>query len=142
MVIDGRSENKDVVTELAKKYGIKRVVVSIDHPQINGIIKYVYKSIVDIFSKISAEKLINWVQNLSAVLWADWSNIHLLTSLILYYIYYGSKPVLFIKLEVLIRQILPENKVYWIANLLAICICQLYYRNNDFKDTTLQLKYM
>lgn len=79
-----------------------------------------YKSIVDALSTMLDRGSTNWVQNLSAVLWADCSNIHIFTGLILYYISYRSKLVLLIKLEILTWQILPWNNVYSTANLLAI----------------------
>ena len=54
LVIDGGSENKDAVAELAERYGVKRVVVSAYHPQANGMIERGHKPIVDALSKMSA----------------------------------------------------------------------------------------
>lgn len=67
MVIDGGSENKDTVAELAERYGVKRVVVSAYHPQTNGMIERGHKPIVDALSKISTGGSTNWVRNLPAV---------------------------------------------------------------------------
>lgn len=77
MVIDGGSENKDAVAELAGRYGVKRVVVSAYHPQTNGMIERGHKPIVDALSKISAGGSTNWVRNLPAVLWVDQSTVHI-----------------------------------------------------------------
>ena len=71
LVIDGGSENKEAVAELAQRYGVKRVVVSAYHPQANGMIERGHKPIVDALSKMSDGGSTNWVQNLPAVLWAD-----------------------------------------------------------------------
>ena len=47
------------------------VMMSAYHPQANGMIEQSYKQIVDTFSKMLAGGSTNWVQNLSAILWAD-----------------------------------------------------------------------
>ena len=54
LVIDGGSENKDAVAELAERYRVKRVVVSAYHPQANRMIERGHKPIVDALSKMSA----------------------------------------------------------------------------------------
>ncbi len=53
LIIDGGSENKDVVAELAQRYGVKRIVVSAYHLQANGMIERGHKPIVDTLLKIS-----------------------------------------------------------------------------------------
>ena len=100
LVIDGGSENKEAVEELAERYGIKRVVVSAYHPQANGMIERGHKPIVDALSKMSEGGRENWVRNLPAVLWADRSTVRTSTGLTPYYLNCGSEPVLPIELEV------------------------------------------
>ena len=68
LIIDRGLENKDIVVELAKKYGIKRVVVFAYYPQANGMIERNHKSIIDTFLKMLIGGSTNWVQNLPAVL--------------------------------------------------------------------------
>lgn len=99
LVIDKRSENKDVVVELTQKYKIKKVVVLIYYPQANNIIEKGYMFIVDPLSKISAEDSTNWMQNLPAMLRIDWLTIRISTSLTLYYLNCGNNPTFPIKLE-------------------------------------------
>lgn len=52
LVIDWGSENKETVEKLANKYKVKKVIVSVYHSKANGMIKPVYKSIVDALSKM------------------------------------------------------------------------------------------
>ncbi len=111
MLIDEGSENKDAVAELAERYEVKRVLVSAYHPQANGMIERGHKPIVNALSKMSAEGSTNWVRNLPAVLWADWSTVCTLTGITLYYISCRSEPVLPIELEVPIWRILPWTEV-------------------------------
>ncbi len=107
LIIDGGSENKNIVAELARKYRRKRVIMSAYHLRANGMIKCEHKSIIDALSKMSDDGSTNWVQNLLVVLWADWSTICISTGLTLYYICGGSESVFHIELEVPIWQILP-----------------------------------
>ena len=107
LVIDGGSENKDAVVELAQRYKVKRVVISAYHPQANGMIERSHKPIVDALLKISDGGSTNWVQNLPAVLLADRSTVRSSTSLSPYYITCGSEPVLPIELEIPTWRILP-----------------------------------
>ncbi len=53
LIIDGESENKEAVAELARRYKVKRVVVSAYHPQANGMIQRGHKPIVDALAKMS-----------------------------------------------------------------------------------------
>lgn len=53
LIIDRRLENKDVVAAFAKKYWVKKVVISVYHLQINKMIKCGHKLIIDVFLKIS-----------------------------------------------------------------------------------------
>lgn len=58
-MINKRSENKKVVTELTQRYGIKRVIVLAYHPQANGMINRKYKLIVDVLSKMTSKGFTN-----------------------------------------------------------------------------------
>lgn len=64
------------------------------------MIKRGHKLIINILPKISTRGFTNWIHNLLAIFWVDQSTIHTSTNLILYYITYGNKPVLFIELEI------------------------------------------
>lgn len=108
MIIDGGLKNKDTVAELAKKYGIKKVVVSTYHPQANKMMEHSHEPIINApLSKMSAGRFTNGVQNLPTVLWADRLTIHISTDLTPYYISCGTKLILPIKLEVSTLRILP-----------------------------------
>lgn len=107
LVFDWESKNKDVIVELAERYGIKRVVVSAYYPQANKIIEHSHKSIVNTLLKMFFGGFINWIQNLSAVLWANQLTVYTSPGLTFYYIGCGSKLVFFIELEIFTWRILP-----------------------------------
>ena len=106
MIINKGSKNKDAIAELTQRYGVKRGVVSVYHPQANGMIERSHKPIVNALLKMSDRGSTSWIQNLPAVLWANQSTVYISTGLTPYYICCGSKPVLSIELEVPIWQIL------------------------------------
>lgn len=64
------------------------------------MIKHKYKPIIDVLLKMSNRESINYIQNLSIILLADQSTISISINFIPYYIYYKSKLVLSIKLEI------------------------------------------
>lgn len=125
-----------------QKYRIKRVVVFVYHLYTNKMIKCGHKPIVNALLKILDGVFTNWVWNLLAVLWANWSTVQLSAGFILYYIYCNSKPIFSIKLEVSTGQILPWNKIYTIANLLVIRARQLQRQDNHFEQAILFLQQM
>ncbi len=106
LIIDGGSENKEAIAELAQKYKVKRGMVSAYHPQANRMIERGHKPIVDALSKMSDGGCKNWVQNLPSVLWVDRSTVRTSTGLDPYYINCGSEPVLPIELEISTGRIL------------------------------------
>lgn len=53
LIINGSSENKNIVAKLMQKYRVKKVVVSANHLQINKIIERGHKPIFNSFSKLS-----------------------------------------------------------------------------------------
>ena len=142
LIIDGGSENKEAVAELARRYKVKRVVVSAYHPQANGMIERGHKPIVDALSKMSDGGSTNWVRNLPAVLWADRSTVRTSTGLTPYYISCGSEPDLHIELEIPTWRILPWNEVHSTADLLAVRARQLQRRDKDLEEATLHLQRM
>lgn len=61
LVVDGGPENKDLVAALAKRYNIRRVVVSAYHPQANGMIERGHAPIVAGLSKMTPGGGSDWV---------------------------------------------------------------------------------
>ena len=130
LIIDGGSDNKDAVAELAQRYVIKMVVVSAYHPQANGMIERWHKPIVDALSKMSDGGFASWVRNLPAVLWADRSTVRTSTGLTPYYVSCGNEPVPPIELDV------PTWRI------LAMRAPQLQLRDEDLEEATLYLQRM
>ena len=140
LIMDGGSENKEAVAELAQKYKVKRVVVSAYHPQANEMIERCHKLIADALSKMLDGKPTSWVRNSPAVSLADRSTVRISIGLNLYYINCGSEPVLFIELEIFTWRIFPWSKVHSIVDRLAICARQLQRQDDDLEEATLHLQ--
>jgi transposase InsO family protein len=51
--VDGSSENKDMVEQLAADYGIKRVVISAYNSKVNGMIERGHLFIVNTLAKMT-----------------------------------------------------------------------------------------
>jgi hypothetical protein len=68
LIVDGGPENKLLVKDLAKKYGIHRLVVSSYHPQANGMIERGHKPLVDALAKMTGGGFSGWLKHLPAVL--------------------------------------------------------------------------
>lgn len=139
MIVDGGLENKDLVEDLAARYGIKRVLVSY-HPQANTMVERGHKPVVDALAKMTDGGLGNWVQNLAAVLWADRSTVKSTTGLSPYYVLCGSEPVLPIELEIPTWRILPWNEVHTTEELLAMRARQIQRRDEDLEEAILHLQ--
>ena len=140
LVIDGGSENKEAVTELTRRYGIKNLVVSAYHPQANGMIERGHKSIIDALSKMSAGGSTYWVRNLPTVFWADRSTVRTSIGLIPDYISCGNELVLPIELEVPTWRILPWESVHTTGDLLAMRARQLQRRDEDLEEAVHHLQ--
>ena len=67
LIINKRQKNLGIVEVLAARYGIKRMITSIYHPQTNKMVEKDYRLIVDAFFKMLGK----WIENFHAVLWAD-----------------------------------------------------------------------
>ncbi len=139
LVIDGGFKNKEAVSELARRYEIKRVVVSAYHPQANGMIETGHKPIVNALSKMSDGGSTRWVRNLPAVLWADRSTLRTSSGLTPYYITFGNEPVFPIELEIPTWRILSWDNVHTTSDPLAICARQLHCKDNDLEEAVLHL---
>ena len=120
LVVDKRPKNKGLVKAFTRKYGIKRVLISPYHLQANGMIERDYKSIIDALSKMTAEELGNWVDNLPAVLWADRSTVRRFIGYISFYLLCGREPVLPIELNIPTWRILPWEEVHDTTELIAM----------------------
>ena len=67
-MVNGGPENKALVVDLVKRYGIYRLLVSAYYPQANGIVEQGYKPIVDVLGKITNRGFTGWIKHLPAVL--------------------------------------------------------------------------
>ena len=69
LIIDGGSENKIAVAKLARRYKVRRVLVSAYYSQAKKMIQRGHKPIVDALLKMSDRGSTNWVWKSTAVLW-------------------------------------------------------------------------
>ena len=54
LIVDGDLENKDIVDEFAKIYGISRVVISAYNAKANGMIERGHKPVINALAKMTA----------------------------------------------------------------------------------------
>jgi hypothetical protein len=140
LVVDGGPENKALVDELAKRYGIRRLVVSAYHPQANGMVERGHKPIVDALSKMTHGGYTGWIKHLPAVLWADRTTVRASTGLTPYEFEYANRPMLPIELKYPTWGILHWKKDCDESEVIALRARALECRDEDLEEAKLYLR--
>jgi hypothetical protein len=115
-IVDGGSENKDLIIELTQRYGIKKIITSVYYPQVNGMIEWGHRPIKDTLTKMSG----SWVNNFHAVLLTDRFIVRKSTGYFPFYLDRGSDAVLSIKFNVPIWRTLPWHEIHDMGDLLVL----------------------
>ena len=142
LVVDGGPENKALVADLAKRYGIHRLVVSAYHPQANGMVERGHKPIVDALGKMTNGGFTGWIKHLPAVLWADRTTVRASTGLTPYEFEYANRPMLPIELKYPTWSILRWKTDCDEAELIAIRARALESREEDLEEAKAYLRRM
>ena len=143
LIVDGGPENKDLTMALAKRYGIKRVLISAYHPQSNGMIERGHRPLVDSLSKlVNGAQRRSWVVCLPVVLWADRTTVRASTGITPYEFEYASRPVLPIELQYPTWNILNWDSVTGEVDLVAMRARALERREEDLNEARLFLRRM
>jgi hypothetical protein len=100
LVVDGGSENKAVVKELTEKYGIKRIMISAYHSQVNSV-EQKYQFIKDSLFKLTNIEKSNWLNNLHACFWADRTTVRTIMGVSPFRFNYRYEPIMSIEEDVL-----------------------------------------
>ena len=133
-MVNGGPENKALVADLVKRYGIYRLMVSAYHPQVNGMVERGHKPIVDALGKITNRGFTGWIKYLPAVLQADRITVRVSTGLTLYEFEYVNRLILPIKLKYPIQSILQQKIDYNKAELIATYTRVLEAREEDLEE--------
>ena len=137
---DGGPENKGLVEDLQRQFGINRVISSAYHPQGQGLIERGHAPIVAALKKLRG----NWVDNLPNVLWADRTTIKRSTNETPAYMVSGQEHILPIEMSIPTWQTLPWNEVSDTSTLLAMRARQFERRDSRFReaiDRTVRLRH-
>jgi len=122
MSCDGGPENRGLVKDLQRQFGVNRVVSSAFHLPGQGLIERGHKVLVAALKKMTG----NWVDNLPLALWADRVTVKRATG------------------ETLTWQTLPWHKVTDTASLIAIRARQFQTRDPRLQeaiDRTVRLRF-
>ncbi len=106
LIVDRGLENKVDVKSLAKKFGIKWIVISAYYSLANGIVERSHCPIKDILSKIIKGSKGDWLKNLSIVLLIDRTTVKTIMGFSSFRLIYRAEAILPIELEVLMWRIL------------------------------------
>jgi hypothetical protein len=136
-VIDGGPENKKHVAEFVKKYRIRRVQVSVYHPQANRIVERGHQPITEALARMTKGGKGNWVKTLPAVLLADRTTVHGPTGKTPFFIEYGREAILPIELRYPTWRVLDWENVKSRADLIAVRARQLELRDKDLEEVML-----
>jgi hypothetical protein len=102
LIVNGGLENKADVKSLAKKFGIKWVVISAYYSLASRMIEHSHCPIKDVLSKIIKGGKRDWLKNLSIVLLIDRTTVKTTIDFSSFRLIYRVETVLLIKLKVLI----------------------------------------
>lgn len=139
LVVDGGTENKEVVEELTARYGIRRIEISAYHPQSNSVERG-HKPIKDALSKLSNAGKGNWVDNLQACFWADRTTVRTSTGMSAFRFNYGYEPIMPIEEEIPSWNFLRWEDIKTTEELLALRTLQLQRRDEDVSEAALRLR--
>jgi hypothetical protein len=140
MSVDGGPENKGLVRDLQKQWGIHRVVASAYHPQGMGLIERGHFVLVSALRKMVG----NWVDNLANALWADRTTVKRSTNETPAYLVAGREHILPIELSIPTWQTLPWSEVTDTPSLIAMRAKQFERRDERFReaiDRTVRLRH-
>jgi hypothetical protein len=130
MTVDGGPENKGLVNDFQRQFGINRVVASAYHPEGQGMIERGHAPLVAALKKMPG----NWVNNLSLVLWADRVTVKRSTNETPAYMVSGREHILPVELSIPTWQVLPWDTVTDTASLLEMRARQFEKRDARFKE--------
>ena len=139
LIVDGGTENKSWVTEMTKKYGIRRIEISAYHPQANPVERG-HQQIKDGLAKLAEGGKGNWLKNLHACLWADRTTVRASTGVSPFRFNYGYEPIMPIEEEVPDWSFLKWSEVKTTGELLALRTLQLQRRDEDYEEIALRLR--
>jgi len=128
--VDGGTENKSVVTALAKRFGIHRVQASAYNSRGQGLIERGHQGFIHGLSKMIGL----WVDNLAAITWAERVSLRRPTGYSPAQLVLGQNPVLPIELVVPTWQSLPWKDIRSHADLLAVRATQLQFRQENIEE--------
>jgi hypothetical protein len=141
LVTDGGPENKELLQELSKTYGIKQVLISAYNSKANGMIEKGHYQIENALAKTCADSGIdNWVFHLRSVLWSDRITARTSTGYSPFYLDRGREPCLPIELEVPTWRILPWDTVQTTEDLVALRARQFERRDKDLEEAKLAVQ--
>jgi hypothetical protein len=139
LIVDGGTENKSLVAELTKRYGIRRIQISAYHPQANPVERG-HQPIKDSLAKLAEAGKGNWLKNLHACLWADRTTVRASTGVSPFRFNYGYEPIMPIEEEVPGWSFLKWSEVKTTGELLALRTLQLQRRDEDYEEIALRLR--
>jgi hypothetical protein len=128
--VDGGTENKSVVEALASQFGIHRVQASAYNSRAQGLIERGHQGFIHGLAKLPG----NWVDNLSAVTWAERVSLRRPLGYSPAQLVLGQNPVLPIELAVPTWQSLPWAEVRTQAELIAVRAAQLQFRKEHLEE--------
>ena len=100
LVMDKNSKNKSLISDLIRKFGIKRKVMSAYYFQINELMKWGYQPIKKILAKLTDGETRYQTRHLYLVLQTDCIIVKVSTGRTPYFILYRVRSVLSVKFEI------------------------------------------
>ena len=141
-VLNEDFENKAVTEELLNRYRVRIKLTSTYYASINEMIEREHRSLMNVLSKLTEDKIERWSQHLHAMLWIDRIIVRDFTDVVPFRLLYEHDAVLFIEIEYSIWHIMNWNKIRNTEDLLTMRVKQFQKRDEDLKEAALHLKRM
>jgi hypothetical protein len=139
VIVDGGSENKGVVIDLCKRFGVQRTVISAYNARANGIVENGHLSLSSILAKSNGGNSKGWMNRLPFALLVDRTTIRRSHGRTPFYLVYGYEPVLPIEIDVPTWRTVDWNTVYTAEDLFEARLRMLERREADIEDARVKV---
>ena len=124
IVMNKNFENKIVTKELMNQYKIQIKLTSTYYASINEIIEKRHRSLINVLSKLTENKIKRWSQHFYVILWTDRTIICDFIDEISFRLLYEPDAILLIEIKYSIWYIMNWNKIRNTEDLLVIRVGQ------------------
>ena len=139
VVVDGGSENKGLVIDLCKAFGVHRTVISAYNARANGIVENGHLSLASILAKSNGGDGRGWMIRLPFALLVDRTTVRRSHGRTPFYLTYGYEPVLPIEIDLPTWRTIDWDVVHTSEDLFEARLKVLERREEDIEEARVKV---